>query len=446
MERLVRQNESEEPANTATMDSPMTDGPDGNNTIYFCDVCYKPIARETAYKRHLAYCRRSIGRTKKRKRSCKQCHQAKAKCSFEPQCSRCISKGFICEYEKLGFPSAGSEMSDDLQDSLISEPSGSSPSDATGSPINTFTEIAGFERAADISKLLPLGVPPRLVTELRTDPRQQSSALFLLEVLRGVPYMVTRRETFPVFIHGQWHQPKLPTTLTNCMRISQLFLERNASLKGRDAFHSALSKERARIDQQPSMGIRQELLVRLTVCNVYTLLSVFDREMPQATLVPQLEAQRLDVDCITNAARECFAFDAYQPFDIDKIGNPSETWEEFIYAESRRRCALFWFIISRVVDLQHGLRCPPVVCYRGLALPGPEALWRARTREEWEMARATLRERCRDPYHQNSLRTLGDLIDCRACKSDPGRGRQVSSWVATCDKMGLMILVASTMV
>ncbi|KAJ8127459.1 hypothetical protein O1611_g6176 [Lasiodiplodia mahajangana] len=319
----------------ATVDSPMADGHEGNSTIHFCDVCYKPIARESAYKRHLAYCRRSVGRTKKRKRSCKQCHRAKAKCSFETQCSRCISKGLTCEYEKLGFPSTGSEISDDFQDTLMSEPSGSSPSDATGSPCAAFTEITGLERVVDVSQLLPLSLPPRSATELRTDPRHQASLLFLLEVLRGVPYMLSRRETFPAFIHGQWHEPKFPTALVNCMRISQLFLARNASPHGREVFYSSIEAERARIEQQSST--KQELLTRLTVNNVYLLLTVFDKETPQATLVPQLEAQKSDVDNITSAAHKCFASDAYKPFDIDDIGNPNETWEEFIYAESRRR-------------------------------------------------------------------------------------------------------------
>lgn len=35
----------------------------------------------------MAYCRRTSGKPKKRKRSCTQCHRAKAKCSFEPQVS-----------------------------------------------------------------------------------------------------------------------------------------------------------------------------------------------------------------------------------------------------------------------------------------------------------------------------------------------------------------------
>ena len=36
--------------------------------------------------------------------------------------------------------------------------------------------------------------------------------------------------------------------------------------------------------------------------------------------------------------------------------------------------------------------------------------------------------------------------DSRARTSDPDRQRQVSSWLAGCDKLGLMLLIASTMV
>lgn len=120
-------------------------------------------------------------------------------------------------------PSPSNEMSDDLQDTPMSELCASSPSDATLSPGAIYTDLVNFEKATAISEL-PLISPPRLVTELRTDLRHQASALLLLEIIRGLPYMMSRRETFPVFIHGQWHQPELPTTLANCMRISQLFL------------------------------------------------------------------------------------------------------------------------------------------------------------------------------------------------------------------------------
>lgn len=98
-----------------------------------------------------------------------------------------------------------------------------------------------------------------------------------------------------------------------------------------------------------------------------------------------------------------------------------------------------------MVDLKYGAQCPPIVGYRGLALPAPGILWSARTEEEWEAARAQLRERCREPVPSARLRTLGDLIDIRACGPDPSRGAQLSNWLINCDTLGVTLMIASTM-
>lgn len=79
--------------------------------------------------------------------------------------------------------------------------------------------------------------------------------------------------------------------------------------------------------------------MRLAAHKMYALMTAFDNETVSANLVPELEANRHDIGWVANTAHECFASDGYGPFDIDSIGDPNETWEEFIYAEARRRYA-----------------------------------------------------------------------------------------------------------
>ncbi|KAJ2981165.1 hypothetical protein NUW58_g6756 [Xylaria curta] len=414
-------------------DTPMANDLDGSSGIYFCNLCNKPINSESAFKRHVVYCRRTLWKPKKRKRSC-----------------------FVCQYEKPIQPLAGNEMSSEFQEAWTPEPSisgpstweqstpepsGSSPSDSIGSPGHAFPELQGFEIATMLSECRP----PRPVTELRTDPRHQASAMILLEYIRGLPFMMSRRETFPLFVHGQWHEPDLPEIFANCVHVSRLWLTRNASPQDRELFESTIEGEKERLINQISTATQQELIASLTMQNIYTLFTVLENDASQGTFMPELEARMCDIDRMTYIARQCFACDAYGPFDIDTIGNPNETWEEFIYAESRRRCALFWFIVSRVVGLHYGAQCPPIVGYRGLSLPAPETLWNARTKQKWEEARAEIRERSQRPLHSTTLRTVGDLIDSRACTSDPDQ-RDVSNWLASCDKLGLMLVVALTMI
>lgn len=92
---------------------------------------------------------------------------------------------------------------------------------------------------------------------------------------------------------------------------------------------------------QLSTATREELLASLAMQEMYTLLPLLDNESSQPNVVSGLEVQETDIERITCTARQCFAFDAYGPFDIDKIGDPNETWEEFIYSESRRRYLTF---------------------------------------------------------------------------------------------------------
>lgn len=432
-------------ANADALMMNVSGGHSSGGSIYYCNLCYKPIASEFALRRHIAYCRRTLENPKKRKRSCTQCHRAKAKCSFEPQCARCTSKGFQCEYERPIAPSGISETGDDLRDGSTSEPSGSSPSDSISSPGYASTELSSLGRATTLSKL-PITSPPPLAAELLTEPRHQASAMFLLDMIRGIPHMMSRRETFPAFIHGQWHKPELPTTFANCMRISQLFLARSTTPRGRELFYSALSEERTRLKYHFPTTTKQELVMRLAVHKMYALMATFDNETVTANLVPELEASRYDIGWVSDTARECFASDSYVPFDIDTIDDPNETWEEFIYAEARRRVSLFWFVVSRVIILTCDLQCPPILRYRGLALPSPESLWSARTSKDWEAARAELRAQHQEQFHHHTLRTVGDLIDSRACTSDPSRRTQVGNWLATSEKFGLMVMVASTMI
>ncbi|KAI3324953.1 hypothetical protein HD806DRAFT_460789 [Xylariaceae sp. AK1471] len=431
-------------------DTSITNDHDGSS-IRFCNLCNKPIASESAFKRHVAYCRRTLGKPKKRKRSCKQCHHAKAKCSFEPQCSRCKSKGLVCEYERPLATPASNETYNGLQEISTSEPSESSPGDTVDSPSRAYTSMADFEGIVTIIELQNMS-PPRLATELRADPTQQASVLFLLEIIRGLCHQMSRRETFPVFVHGHWHQRELPDTWVNCMRISQLYIARDVSPHGRELYYSALAEEITRLTRQMSTATKQELLASLEAQIIYTLLGVLDDDTTEANYIPEMRVQKSDLDRTTHLARQLFQTDAYAPFDIDSIGDPNETWEEFIYAESRRRygafqmCALFWFIVSRVIDLRSGLKCPPVLGYRGLALPAPETLWSARKREDWEAARAEIQQYRQQPLYNTTLRTFGDLIDSRSCAFNPDCGRQISTWLASCDKLGLMLLVASNMV
>lgn len=56
--------------------------------------------------------------------------------------------------------------------------------------------------------------------------------VLVMGILRAFPQMMLRRQTFPPFIHGQWHRADIPEELANCMSISQIFVSRTSATRG----------------------------------------------------------------------------------------------------------------------------------------------------------------------------------------------------------------------
>ncbi|KAI1332103.1 hypothetical protein F5Y16DRAFT_394805 [Xylariaceae sp. FL0255] len=436
--------------------------------LRFCDMCKKPIASETAYKRHVAYCRRTLGKPKKRKRSCKHCHVAKSKCTFETPCARCAAKGLDCEYERpineiqiATSPSSHTSASTEQQDTSMSEasePSPASTADTAPTPSSINAELMA-NRQPHFAKLpeavlkqlppparlpmpLPLLKPARKATEIHADSTQKVSAAILLDLFRALPQMMSKRDTLPLYIHGQWNRPELPSPVVQCVQLCQLFLQRDSIPDGRAVFLSKLSEERIRlVSQQATMGV-YDLFACLQVYLIYNIIFALDSH-PDCEGTFEMNGSMYDE--LQIFARRTFQQDKYLPFDIDAIGSPSETWDQFIYAESRRRCALFWFMASRVINVHDSIICPPIVGFRGLSLPAPDSLWQATTEEEWEAARAKIQMQGKPPPYGTLMRTFGELVEARSDPNNPTYAKQISEWLATSHKMGMTVLVASSM-
>ncbi|KAI0157277.1 hypothetical protein GGR57DRAFT_61941 [Xylariaceae sp. FL1272] len=407
--------------------------------IRFCKLCNKPIMSESAYKRHVNYCRRTLTKPKKRKRSCKSCHIAKAKCSFESPCTRCVSKGLFCEYEKPQASTPGNESSGEAQDATMSE----------GSEGSVGTSADEF--MVEVNPLLPPSYtptiqPPRTAMELREDLTQQASIAIILEVMQGLPLMMTNMETLPRIIHRPSMETNLPEAISKCMQISQLFMHRNSSPHGRAMYLSVLNEEIARLVHVHPNASQPDLMAGLQVLQIYATMTALDSEASRTNQAPEMQDE-YSFYLMQVYNRQLFTYDNYSPFDIDNIGHDNETWEEFIYAETRRRAGLFWFLQSRVLNINRAFVSPPVMGYRGLALPAPESLWMAKTREEWQAARARIRTRGiqHGPYG-TSMRTLGDLIDAQHAPPDSYYAEQRRQWLATSGKDEVLLLIGASMI
>lgn len=70
-------------------------------------------------KRHVAYCRKTPGRT--RPRSCRACSKSKIKCDFRSRCNQCVRKGIACVYDHRK-PASGQQKRPDPSSSTHDVP------------------------------------------------------------------------------------------------------------------------------------------------------------------------------------------------------------------------------------------------------------------------------------------------------------------------------------
>ncbi|KAI1391687.1 uncharacterized protein F4822DRAFT_192817 [Hypoxylon trugodes] len=396
-----------------------------SDVIHFCNICSKPIATESAYKRHLSYCRRTQGRPRKRPRSCKECHSAKAKCSFESECSRCKAKGLYCVYEQPG-ASALIINANNNYGSVSSSPN---------SYPDPFYQPPPYCDFGSPSSLPLPSTSPRSILELRADPVARHGAGFILESIRSLPLMMISRETFSWYTHGHWYQSKLPQTIVRCSELATLYAERRPS--PRDPFWTLLEEENRRLLQDlPNCSLR-DMVFAMQVQIIYMIM--FALGHASLAEIPQVRLQMLmTFDLYGIKATE---MDNNVWFPPERLDDPNVTWEDWIFAEVRRRLAITWFLLSRVMDLKFGVMCPSVSNCRSLPLPAPDSIWNARTREEWESSRKVHSNCCWE-----SLKSFGDLITARSYPPDSEPFQQLNKWHANCDKLGLLLTLATSMV
>ncbi|OTA99074.1 hypothetical protein M426DRAFT_96034 [Hypoxylon sp. CI-4A] len=403
------------------------------DVVQFCTICSKPFAKESAYKRHISYCRRAQGRTNKRARSCKECNAAKAKCTFNEPCTRCRSRGLHCVYEK---PSTSYllEKKKKKNHGVISAraPEQKLEMDALVLGPSRPCEPPEYEFGAWNTVHVP-AFSPRTVTALRVDPVARNSAQFILESLRGLLLAMKDREMSSWFIHGHWYAPTYPHHLARCSEMASLYL--NQKCPSNESFSPVIDQENRWLLKRLPHSSLEDLILGMQSQIIYMIMCTLD----SSSDVPQIKLQSLmTFDLYGNrAVKLC---DRLWCPD-DRLDDPQLTWEQWIFAETRRRCSLAWFLLSRVMDLRFGVTCPSVTNYRALPLCSPGPLWEARTREGWEAARQAY---CKSG--ETPLRHFGDLVGARSAPPDTECGKELSRWYANCDKLGLLLTFATTMV
>ncbi|KAI1070404.1 hypothetical protein LB507_010310 [Fusarium sp. FIESC RH6] len=401
-----------------------------------CQLCDKIFTQEHPYKRHVNYCRRAQTQRKGRPKSCTSCRTAKAKCTFGQPCSRCLKKGVRCVYPCSGVSSIGQshQVDDDLQalDCFTTPESDQVSFDFndllvdTISPMTTdattnYLDMSWFNISSDMQINMPMqslsakGDLTRVSTRLSS---LQYASRVIMQMLYAFPQMMLRRQTFPPFIHPHWHQKHLPETLGNCMSIARLFAARTAETES--FLWKMISAEEERFRD------------KLYTCSPYQVHLCL-----QAMIVYMIMAMGDNKDCVSRLF-ETTELIGSRFLDLEGSYSTTESsivWEDWIFAESRRRMSCLWLIISCVITIENGHSGSGCHALHDLPLPSSKMLWEAKTLEEWQTEKA---------FYDVSppLKTVGELVGAKGNVGDIVEKNKLLAWEMGSDKMAAMLDIA----
>ncbi|CAG9976208.1 unnamed protein product [Clonostachys byssicola] len=449
-----------------------------------CPICRKAFVKDNSFRRHLSYCRRAQFKRKGRPKPCDGCALAKTKCSLdEPTCQRCRSKDLPCVYgaklleglfpnpdlqngipfgdlSTLNFeqsPTAGDPAAN-LTGTLdpLPELNGHPTLSQSSGPLTSFHISNGQESVAELTnatseslqslEVLPLDEaalaqlteavdePATLTALKQPSPEAEASATIVMYCIRSYPQMMLRRQTFPPFIHPHWHTEKLPENLINCMSIAQLFVTRTP--ENSPFLWRTINNEVSRFKNEANEMDVKAVQTAAQATLIYLIMLAVD------------EAE----DMSTQGARllEVFQILSFRTRDLcggvflapPECTYPSPSWEEWIFAESRRRINCFYFAIREVIQAKAEMPCVPPGAHREVALCSAKTMWEARSREEWEEERAI----------QNmgrlhiDLWSLGSLLDAQQHPEHPMYAQLLEIWGANTDKMGVLMSVVAVII
>ncbi|KAH6670595.1 hypothetical protein B0J14DRAFT_99524 [Halenospora varia] len=270
------------------------------------------------------------------------------------------------------------------------------------------------------------------------DPVAQNNAALLAQSLRSFSAMMLRKETFPPFIHSHnalLPSPKnacLPAPLAICMSIAQIFASRNPETQ--DFLWSTIRSEQQRLADQIQNLSGRDTLAAVQASSIYVIMRVADGTC---------QTQEQDLQMLLQFQDLCESFRQiyHEPFSLTEVEKPSSNWDDWVFAESRRRSSCLWFLIGRIVSIRTGIQCDAVHAFRIIPLPSPKSMWEARCASEWEAERD---HACRNLNH--GMATFGDLIDAHREATQQSNARTLDIWNAGADNLSSLLNLAIAMV
>ncbi|CAG9948022.1 unnamed protein product, partial [Clonostachys rosea f. rosea IK726] len=237
------------------------------------------------------------------------------------------------------------------------------------------------------------------------DPISNFTANIVMQMLCAFPQMMLRRETFPPFIHGHWHCTEsgsvapLPKPLVSCMGLAQVFASYNVDTRPflwekirEEQCSSADKAYRRQFSKHDHLAAIQALLI-------YIMMRVVDCSKTDLDL-------NLELLITYQGLCDNFKDVCKEPFYQHERACLSSSWEDWVFAESRRRTAIVWLLMTQMIHIKIGVPCDSFPSFRDVPLSSPKSLWEARTRSQWEKEYRIYKD---SPV--GGLDVFGDLYD-----------------------------------
>lgn len=256
----------------------------------------------------------------------------------------------------------------------------------------------------------------------------QHSADLIIEALYAIPDQMLRRDTFPPFIHPHWPHSALPEPLTVCMHLASVYSSRVPGI--REFLWRTVLSEQRRAVQQLDMLRDQDILAQVQAGIVYLTMRLVDGVMHDIEWTREM---------LTIQNTLCTRFLEQNDFLFchSEESSPSPTWEDWIYAESRRRTSLIWFLITRTIVIMPKVDCHTTISPETLPLPAPQMQWEARTRERWLEELGAERP---------AMTTFGSLVSVKQHTHDQESKRILGTWNAKMDRLGSLLNIAVALI
>ncbi|RMZ66111.1 C6 finger domain-containing [Pyrenophora seminiperda CCB06] len=301
-----------------------------------------------------------------------------------------------------------------------------------------------------------------MVQRPKMQPGADRVASLIFYTLKSYPLML-RQNTLPPFIHPSYvsftHEGTTTEPLDNCITLMHMMASRVQG--SRKLFWRNVRQECERICDPKQTLNKWELLGAMQALSIYVLIRLDEGEtehnnldylLERAVILIAMQLSHDDFDCRTH--------------HVSCNNNSDGNWQDWIYRESRRRLAVIYRILNKLIFFSPADMCEMPAEFVIAPLPAKRQLWEARDAQEWKL------QSQKEPPEQVSyaLAVDGEIVklDQRRLSCHDGwlpyapsdeerisqnhkssRNRNAGWWAEWCagmDSMGGLIVLAASMV